>query len=49
MKYHSNVIGIDIGAKGALAHINKTNSIELVKIIPFNLKEYIPYLDMVKY
>ena len=47
MKSHSNVIGIDIGAKGALAHINKTNSIELVKIIPFNLKEYISYLKSI--
>ena len=47
MKYHSNIIGIDIGAKGALAHINKTNSIELVKIIPFNLKEYISYLKSI--
>lgn len=44
---YSNIIGIDIGAKGALAHIDKTNNIELVKIIPFNLKNYISYLKSI--
>lgn len=47
MKFHSNVIGIDIGAKGALAHINKTNNVELLKIIPFELKKYITYLKSI--
>lgn len=47
MKFHSNVIGIDIGAKGCLAHINKTNDIELLKIIPFELKKYITYLKSI--